>query len=155
MSFKFTVSGVVPATPMAVYDAWLNSKAHGAMTGTKAKASNRVGGKWSASDDYCYGVNLELVPGKKIVQSWRSTDFADDDKDSRISLNLKPVKDGTRLTLLHSSIPESQADSGYKEGWMDYYFEPMKKYFEALSVRRTVQPGRRPKPKKAAARRKK
>ena len=155
MSFKFTVSSVVPATPIAVYDAWLNSKAHGAVTGTKAKASNTVGGKWSASDDYCFGVNLELVPGKKIVQSWRSTDFADDDRDSRISLDLKPVAGGTKLTLLHSSIPDSQADTGYKEGWMDYYFEPMKQYFEALSVKPKTRPPARAKPKKAAARKKK
>ncbi len=155
MSFKFTVSGVVPATPLAVYDAWLNSKAHGAMTGTKARASSKVGGKWSASDDYCFGVNLELVPGRKIVQSWRSTDFADGDADSRISLSLTPVAGGTKLTLLHSAIPDSQANTGYKEGWADYYFAPMRQYFAALSAKPKAQASGRRKPKKAATRKKK
>ena len=129
MSFKFTVSDIIPAKPRAIYDAWLDSKAHGAMTGTKAKASAKVGGKWSASDGYCSGVNLELVPGKKIVQSWRSTDFADGDTDSKITVTLKPVAGGTKITLLHSAIPDSQTDGGYKAGWADYYFEPMKGYF--------------------------
>ena len=129
MSFKFSVSDVIPAKPRAIYDAWLDGKAHGAMTGAKAKASVKVGGKWSASDGYCSGVNLELAPGRKIVQSWRSTDFAEGDKDSKITVTLKPVAGGTNLTLVHSTIPDSQKDGGYKNGWTEYYFEPMKAYF--------------------------
>jgi uncharacterized protein YndB with AHSA1/START domain len=141
MSFKFSVSDVIPASPRAIYDAWLDSKAHGAMTGAKAKASAKVGGKWSASDGYCSGVNLELAPGMKIVQSWRSTDFAEGDRDSKITVTLKPVAGGTKLTLVHSAIPDSQKDDGYKEGWVDYYFEPMKAYF--------AKPAKKPRAKKA------
>lgn len=141
MSSKFSVSDVIPAKPRAIYDAWLDSKAHGAMTGAKAKASAKVGGKWSASDGYCNGVNLELAPGKKIVQSWRSSDFAEGDKDSKITVTLKPVAGGTKLTLVHSAIPDSQKDGGYKEGWADYYFEPMKAYF--------AKAAKKPKAKKA------
>jgi uncharacterized protein YndB with AHSA1/START domain len=129
MSSRFSVSEVIPAKPRAIYDAWLDSKAHGAMTGAKAKASAKVGGKWLASDGYCNGVILELAPGKKIVQSWRSSDFAEGDKDSKITVTLKPVVGGTKLTLVHSAIPDSQKDGGYKQGWADYYFEPMKAYF--------------------------
>jgi uncharacterized protein YndB with AHSA1/START domain len=147
MSFKFTVSDVIPASPRAVYDAWLDSKAHGAMTGGKAKASAKVGGKWSATDGYCYGTNLELVPGKKIVQSWRSSDFGDDDKDSKIALTLKPVAGGTKLTLLHSAVPDSQADAGYKAGWADYYFTPMKAYF----AKAAKKPAAKKSPAKKAA----
>ena len=131
MSFKFTVSDVVPATPRAIYDAWLDSRKHGAMTGAKAKASAKVGGKWSAAGAYCWGVNLELVPAKKIVQSWRSSDFAGDEPDSKIAVTLKPVSGGTKVILLHSAIPESQADTGYRDGWFEFYFNPMKAYFGA------------------------
>jgi uncharacterized protein YndB with AHSA1/START domain len=135
MSFKFTASGVIPASPRAVYDAWLDSKAHGAMTGAKAKASTKVGAQWSATDAYCWGTNLELQPGKKIVQSWRSADFLDADPDSKISITLKPAAGGTKLILLHSAIPDSQKDGGYKQGWADYYFAPMKTYFEKLAAK--------------------
>ena len=37
-------------------------------------------------------------------------------------------KGGTKVTLKHSKIPESQASS-YEEGWHQYYFTPMKAYF--------------------------
>ncbi len=74
-----------------------------------------------------HGANLELVPGERIVQSWRSTEFAEADKDSKITVTLKPVAGGTKLTLLHTSVPDGQ--TGYQDGWRESYFEPMKAYF--------------------------
>lgn len=128
MSKRFSVSAVIPATPGVVFDAWLDSKKHGAMTGgAKAKASAKVGGAFTAFDGYAMGANLELVPGEKIVQSWRTSDFAAGDQDSRLTVTLKPVAGGTKLTILHTGIPEGQDD--YKSGWQEYYLEPMKAYF--------------------------
>jgi uncharacterized protein YndB with AHSA1/START domain len=124
---KLTVSDVVPATPDEIFSAWLDSKAHTAMTGAPAKASAKIGGKFTAWDGYAYGENLELVPGEKIVQSWRSSDFADNEADSRLTVSLKAVAGGTRVSLTHSGIPDSQ--SGYRDGWVDYYLTPMKAYF--------------------------
>jgi uncharacterized protein YndB with AHSA1/START domain len=127
MSARFTVSAVIPATPEAVYAAWLDSRSHSKMTGAKATASAKVGGSFAAWDGYATGTNLELVPGKRIVQSWRTADFAAGDPDSRIALTLKAVPGGTKVTLSHSRIA-SGAD-GYRDGWRDYYFAPMKAFF--------------------------
>ena len=149
MSFKFTVSDIIPASPRAIYDAWLDSKAHGAMTGAKARASAKVGAAFTAWDNYISGINLELVRGKRIVQSWRSVEFAPGDKDSRLTVTVKPVSGGTRLTLLHSSIPDSQKDGGYKAGWAESYFEPMKTYFAKAKA------GKKPKVGKAKSTKKK
>jgi activator of HSP90 ATPase len=46
-----------------------------------------------------------------------------------VEILLERMKDGTRLTLRHSNIPEGQAES-YKQGWEDFYFKPMKEYFK-------------------------
>lgn len=127
MTQKFSVSDIIPAGPDEIYAAWLDGKAHSAMTGAAAKASPAVGGKFSAWDGYAHGTNVELVPGRKIVQSWRTTEFAESDPDSKITVTLKPVAGGTKITLVHSGIPDGQA--GYREGWADYYFTPMKAYF--------------------------
>jgi len=75
-----------------------------------------------------WGKNLELDPGKKIVQSWRSTDFPKDAEDSLLEISLAKSGRGTKLTLVHSGFPEDQTDS-YKSGWKEFYFVPMKKYF--------------------------
>jgi activator of HSP90 ATPase len=128
VSYDFELSCTLPASPQAVYEAWLNSAAHSAMTGGKAKASKRVGAAFSAWDGYIVGKNIELVPGARIVQSWRASDFADDDPDSTITVTLSPVEAGTRLTLSHQGVPDGQT-SYEVEGWREYYFEPMKAYF--------------------------
>lgn len=67
-----TIPGV---TPRELYDAFLGSRRHSAMTGGAAKMSARAGGRWSAWDGSLTGTNIELVPGKRIVQAWRGGDF--------------------------------------------------------------------------------
>lgn len=98
------------------------------MTGAEAEVDPEVGGEFSAWDGYITGTNLELVAGKRIVQSWRTSEFATSHGDSRIEITLKKSGSGTRLTLKHSDVPASQADD-YRQGWSDHYFEPMNSYF--------------------------
>lgn len=69
------MTAVIPANPQKIYKAWLNSKEHTAMSGSKATASAKIKGKFTAWDGYISGHNLELQDGKKIVQAWRSTEF--------------------------------------------------------------------------------
>jgi len=127
--FRFTLSATIPAPPRAVYDAWLDSRAHSAMTGAKAKASAKKGWRFTAWDGYISGRNLTLVPGRRIVQSWRTTQFAESDPDSEIEILLAPAKTGTRLTLRHRNVPDGH--TSYRDGgWRDFYFAPMKEYFK-------------------------
>lgn len=53
----------------------MDSKKHGAFTGTSALISRKVGGKFSCYGDYIQGKNLELIENKKIVQEWVGKDF--------------------------------------------------------------------------------
>jgi activator of HSP90 ATPase len=128
MSYDFKLSCTIPAAPQAVYDAWLDSAVHSAMTGAGARIAKRVGGAYSAWNGYITGKTLSLEPGKRIVQSWRTTEFADNDPDSTITVELKPARSGTRLTLIHSGVPDGQT-SYENGGWRDNYFVPMKAYF--------------------------
>ncbi len=129
---SFTVALVIPASPEAIYKAWLSSKGHAEMTGAPAKCSARPSGVFSAWDGYITGKNVELVPNEKIVQAWRTSEFSTDDPDSRIEVELSAAKTGTKVTLKHSGIPAGQGD-GYKSGWDEYYFRPMKAHFGGTS----------------------
>ena len=123
------VSAVLPAPPEAVYKAWLSNKEHGAMTATpSAKISARVGGAFTAGGGYMWGQTLELDPSKRIVQSWRTTEFPEEAPDSRLEVVLEKTKGGTRITITQTEIPLGQGES-YRQGWIDYYFTPMKEYF--------------------------
>ena len=72
LTYDFKLSCDLPAPPQAVYDAWLDSAAHSAMTGSEAKIGKHVGDRYTAWDGYISGTTLELAPGRRIAQSWRT-----------------------------------------------------------------------------------
>ncbi|HIN38835.1 MAG TPA: ATPase [Flavobacteriales bacterium] len=119
---------IIKATTKEIYSAWLNSQLHTQMTGGEANCSDKVGASFTAWDGYISGKNLELFENKKIVQTWRTTEFSEDDEDSILTIQLSEIKEGTELTLTHKNIPKGQTQ--YKQGWIDHYFVPMKEFFK-------------------------
>ena len=129
MKNEFEVSTFIQAPPEEIYKAWLDSEGHANMTGGSASVSAEVGGEFEAWDGYIRGRNLELEYGKRIVQSWRTMEFSEDEEDSQIEVTFEWMEDGTKVTLRHTKLP---ADGGqYEQGWVDNYFKPMKEYFES------------------------
>jgi len=135
------ITAILPAPPARVYAAWLDAKEHAEFTGGDARIEAGVGGAFTAWDGYIAGRHLELVPGERIVQSWRTTEFPEDAADSRLEIRLEPRGAGggqTTLTLIHTGIPAGQGVM-YKGGWGEHYFEPMRAYFEELGAAPTVR----------------
>jgi uncharacterized protein YndB with AHSA1/START domain len=131
MPYTFTLTATIPASPVEIFEAWLDSIGHSEMTGGEATMSDEVGAEVTAWDGYISGRNLELVPGERIVQSWRTSEFADEDQDSIITVVLQEVDEGTLLTLEHRNVPD--AHRSYEEGgWQSNYFEPMVAYFSEI-----------------------
>jgi activator of HSP90 ATPase len=128
---EFTLKTRFKATVKQVYKSWLSTQAHTKMTGSPAFISDRVGDKFTAGDGYIKGKNLVLEPYNKIVQSWRSENFKDDEEDSQIEISLSEIDGETELTLTHRNVPEE--GTYYIEGWDEHYFQPMKSYFENLN----------------------
>ena len=128
MKNGFTIADTIPATASEIYEAWLSSDGHAAMTGNPAQVDGTVGGKFSTWDGYISGSTLDLTPNQRIVQAWRTTEFPEAAPDSDVEILLEAVDGGTQVTLRHSNMPEDQVDS-YRQGWDDYYFKPMKVYF--------------------------
>ncbi len=117
------------ATPNAVYEAYLDSRRHARMTGQSARMSRKVGGAFTAGDDYITGYNLDLVPDRRIVQAWRASEWPDG-AYSVLALQLKPKGKRTLLIVDHVGVPDDFRD-GVDQGWRDFYWEPMKRYFLA------------------------
>lgn len=129
MSLKFRLKTEISASAETIYNAWLDSEEHERMTdGAYALASPLVGAEHKAHGDYIWGKNLELVPNKKIIQTWRSTGFLESDPDSILEVELIEKGKLTEIILTHSNVPIQE--SAVETGWEDYYFEPMKQYFE-------------------------
>ena len=128
MAKSIRQSVTINASPKAVYDALVDSEKHSLFSGSKASISRRVGGTFTAYDGYAEGVNLELVPGRKIVQSWRASDWPDGHY-SKATFAISKVKDGAKLTFTQTGIPDRQYES-IKEGWIDFYWKPLKEMLE-------------------------
>ena len=143
------VSAVIPASPQVVYEAWLSSEQHAKMTGGAATIDPSVGGAHSAWDGYISGKTLELDPGKRIVQSWRTQQFLAEHGDSRLVVRFDEVGGHTRVTVEHTDIPEGQG-KGYEAGWTKHYFDPMIAHFSAAAPA-AKKAARKPAAKKTAA----
>ena len=128
MSESFEMTTLLPAPPEAVFSAWLDGNQVAVFTGGAAEGDALPGSIFTAWDGYISGTNLELEPPCRILQAWRTTEFPEASPDSRVEILLEPAADGTTLRLLHSNIPDGQGDD-YREGWEEYYFSPLKKYF--------------------------
>ena len=128
MKKGFTISDVIPATASEIYEAWLSSDGHTAMTGSPAQVDGTIGGKFSAWDGYITGSTLDLTLNQLIVQAWRTSEFPEEARDSHLEVLLEEVDGGTKVTFTHSDMPNGQSDS-YRQGWQDFYFTPMKEYF--------------------------
>jgi len=69
-----------------------------------------------------------LVPDRRIVQSWRGSDWPEG-HCSRVTFSLKKVEKGTRLTFHQSGVPEKYYRD-INQGWRDFYWSRMKKKLE-------------------------
>jgi activator of HSP90 ATPase len=111
-----------------LYNDWLDSNAHSKFTGSPARIDPSLNGKFFAWEEYIFGTNKSFEPFHKIVQSWRTTEFSEKDDDSILEVIFKSAGDKTHLILKHSNIPKGQRED-YKQGWKEFYFKPMKKYY--------------------------
>jgi uncharacterized protein YndB with AHSA1/START domain len=117
----------LPAPPATVYEALADSAQHTAFTGSRARIPKKAGGKMSAYDGYISGTVLGLWPGAGLLQTWRTTEWPEGHADSRLEIRLAPAGKGTRLTMIHSEVPASQAGR-YTEGWRAFYWTPLRRY---------------------------
>ena len=101
----------------------MDSRKHTKLTGDKAIISRKAGGKFTVGE-YIQGVNLELVPNERIVQSWRGSDWPEG-HFSRAIFSLRAEESGTRLTFTQTGVPEENYEE-IRQGWHDYYWKPMK-----------------------------
>ena len=121
-------SVVLPASPRKLYAMYLSPRAHGAITGGKIEISSRTGSKFKAFGGALAGRMLCTVPGRLIVQAWRSTAFHKRDHDSTLILRFLPAgRNRSRIDLVHVNVP-SHDYHGVDKGWKNYYWKPWRKY---------------------------
>lgn len=113
------------AAPKAVYGLLADSRQRSALTGRKAAISGKVGGPFSTDNGKVTGVNVDLVPGKRLVQAWRRDDFPEG-VYSMAAITLAPTAaGGTELVLTHRGVPKHLILET-EHYWREIYWSRMK-----------------------------
>lgn len=126
---------MIPGLPERIYSAWLDSGAHAAFTGAAAKIDPRIGGKFSVLGGSVSGRTVGLLPGRRIVQTWRAKEFPGGSSDSRLEIQFERADGATRITIMHSALPAGQGEQ-LKQTWIVRYFQPLRAYFAGLVLGR-------------------
>jgi len=109
--------------PTEVYELLMNSQQHAKFSGAPADVSSKVGGKVSCYGGQINAINVELVPGCRIVQAWRAADW-EEGEYSITTFTLAKDGEQTRLTFTQNGVPEHCVDK-ISNGWKNFYWEPM------------------------------
>jgi len=121
---------VLPAPAETLYDMYMDPEIHGAFTGAPAKISDVAGSPFEAFGGLLLGTTLQVIKSRLIVQSWRSVNFTEDDRDSTLIISFTPEEDGEgRIDLVHLDVPEDDFQ-GVSGGWESRYFEPWLSYLQ-------------------------
>jgi len=109
-----------------LYDALMDSKKHAAFTDAAATISRKIGGAFQTYDGYATGKNLELIPDKKIVQTWRASDWPEGHY-STVTFEFSEKDGQTTLVFTQTDIPEDAFEE-IKQGWQEWYWDRLKTY---------------------------
>lgn len=114
----------IDASPAAVYGVLISSDDFTRMTGGRAaNISKDVGGAVSLFGGDIRARNIELVPGKRVVQAWRSQVWPEG-VYSIVKFELAPEGKGTKLIFDQAGHPES-AQAMLEGGWAQMYWQPL------------------------------
>jgi uncharacterized protein YndB with AHSA1/START domain len=125
---------VVPASPADVFRALTDAQTMPKWWGKTEKSTLiacdmdvRFGGRFrygirsaKGNEDAVFGVYSEVDPPYRLAFSWSSENPADGVSDSRVSIELHDLKDGTtRVVVTHQGLPAAHVATIYSAGWHD------------------------------------
>jgi uncharacterized protein YndB with AHSA1/START domain len=140
MPDSFQLEMIVAAEPQRVFSAWMDSREHAAFTGGgEAVVEPWAGGRFIAWDGYIHGILLGVDEGRRIVQTWRTSEFPPEARDSRLVVEFEAARGGTRVVIKHSDLPSSHVKK-YEKGWTEHYLKALARYFAKGARQKTPAP---------------
>jgi uncharacterized protein YndB with AHSA1/START domain len=117
--------------PAQVYAAWTDPEKIARWFGpaqvvagsVRADIDARIGGRYRVSfkmqdgeHHEVAGVYREMVPNQRLTFSWAW--HSTPERESQVTVSLKPDGDGTLLTLHHEQLFDQAARDGHESGWI-------------------------------------
>jgi uncharacterized protein YndB with AHSA1/START domain len=123
---------VIAAPPGQVFELLTTGSLFGSATGQPAEITDREGDPFSLFGGRVEGRQVELVPGRRVVQAWRfgtaHPSAWEPGVYSTVRFTLEPAGEGTRLVIDHAGIPPEWVEH-ISTGYPNFYQEPIAKFF--------------------------
>jgi activator of HSP90 ATPase len=113
------------AAPSRIYQALVEAKHFGELTGAPASGASEEGAAFSAFGGHITGRHVELVPGKRVVQAWRAKTWPEG-LYSIVRFELQPDGRGTKVVFDHDGFP-SEMEEHLAKGWQSNYWDNLSK----------------------------
>jgi uncharacterized protein YndB with AHSA1/START domain len=121
----------IRARPAIVFDAVTTAEGIAHWWGPDAgpvllsESDPRVGGRYrvrfrmlDGTEHESSGEFLEIVRPQHVLMSWRWKGGQEDPGESRVEIKLRPIPEGTELTLTHEQLHDEDSRRSHEEGWM-------------------------------------
>lgn len=125
---KLKISVKLHCEPKPVFTALLNAAQHSKITETTCTIEPSEKSHFNLLNGKVKGKIIELFPYKRMLISWRHTEFESTDKDCLVEFVFVYKDENTLLTITHSQIPDEWSDR-IKEIWKKSYFKNLKTLF--------------------------
>ena len=126
---------LIDATALDVYRYLTDGATFAAATGMAAHVEPTEGSAFSLFDGRIEGRQVELVPGRRVVQAWRfgaaHPDVWAPGVYSIVRFTLTEERDQTRFVVDHDAVP-AEWQEHLETGYPVFYAEPMGRYFAEL-----------------------
>lgn len=127
---RLSIRRVYPVALAELWRAWTDARALSRWFGpgkadsvTSAELDVRVGGRYriaflapDGAEHVAAGVYKEVVENRKLVFTWTRKGMPE--IDSRVTIELRAVREGTELSFLHEQFPDAAARDDHEIGWL-------------------------------------
>ena len=129
-NLKFKFERTIQASPATVYKAWLNPKLPGNPwnMADKLLLHPEVDGffYWLIDGMPHYGRFTDVKPGARLRHTWVSPNTLGN--ESIVTLTFRKKGAGTRMTLVHSGLPNTKEARSHEKGW-NYFLDLFSQQF--------------------------
>jgi len=133
-TIEVKVERTIPAAPAEVFDGWLDPKIPGNPWNMAEKLllNPEVDGffYWHVRGTSHYGRFTEMERPSRMQHTWVSPNTLGE--ESTVTVTFEKQGEDTRMTLVHSGLPDTEGGRGHEKGW-NYFLDIFPGQFGEIS----------------------
>ncbi|SRR5260221_9657894 len=91
----------------------------------------KIGGRYAFFNGETTGKFVEIEKPVILEYTWRQNTWLNEWTDSVVRWEMRSVRSGTHIHLIHSKFPTKEEQDSHDEGWDLYWLEPMTDWLES------------------------